>query len=774
MQERLERYERWFKTLDDQIRILDRERQKFAAIANQGDTCTFVADASCTVRWTNRAMTQRLPPDAGRSSWVGSTCSDLCQRLNSTSCLAGGYECPVAAALDRTVTCHRELRYAAHDGVRHLYMSALPISGPDGRAGEVLVMIQDLTDLEILRRSESRYRLLFDRSTNGIVMADPHTHRIVLANEMATHTFGYTAEEFQTLSLQHLHPPDEWDAQSVQYGCGAEQRAALENECTLLTKDGRPRLATVTTSRFDLEGRPVVMAEFRDITDRKQMEEALARTEQRLEAVIANAPICLFATDRDGVFTLSTGAGLKALGKVPGQSVGQSVFDLYADVPDVLDNVRRTLAGEECTATLNIRSVIFEVCFRPLRSVGGEVTGLIGVGIDVTESKHLEEQLRQAQKMDAIGRLAGGIAHDFNNLLTIILGHSELLANRLGTSHPQRRDALEIHRAGVRGAWLTRQLLAFSRKDVATPRLLDVGVVATEMEKMLRRLIGEHIQLETRVRTTDACILADQGQIEQVIMNLAVNARDAMAEGGRLRIDVRDAECEQEALESAGATQGPFVLLTVSDTGCGMDPEARLHAFEPFFTTKGRGKGTGLGLSIVYGIVQQSGGHIAIDSEPGRGTRVHVFLPRVGHAAGAASQEGDGPALARGEETILLVEDEDRVRALARDILETLGYRVLEAPNGATALRVLEECGDAIHLLLTDVVMPGMSGGELAQRAVALCPEMRSLYMSGYTDDAAVRHGVLDANAPFLHKPFTLESLTRAVREALDAPRKAA
>jgi CheY-like chemotaxis protein len=370
--------------------------------------------------------------------------------------------------------------------------------------------------------------------------------------------------------------------------------------------------------------------------------------------------------------------------------------------------------------------------------------------------------------MEAIGRLAGGVAHDFNNLLAAIMGHGELLLRRLDPTHPQHRHAEAIQKAAARGALLTRQLLAFSRKEVLAPTVLDLHLVVAEMEEMLRRLIGEHIELVIVLGDGPDHVRADRGQLEQVIMNLAVNARDAMAEGGVLRVEVAASDLAGRIADGV-ARSGPFVTVAVSDTGCGMDAATAARIFEPFFTTKEQGKGTGLGLSTVYGIVEQSGGFIEVDSVPGRGTTFTVYLPRLEERTRIPGTEAATPASMTGTETVLLVEDEAGVRAVAREALEGHGYRVLEARHGAEALEVARGHPGPIDLLVTDIVMPLMGGRELAQQLRAARPAVRVLFMSGYTDDVVVRRGVSDLTSAFLQKPFAMSAFARKVRETLDS-----
>src|SRR5437016_2581872 len=385
------------------------------------------------------------------------------------------------------------------------------------------------------------------------------------------------------------------------------------------------------------------------------------------------------------------------------------------------------------------------------------------------EKTNIEQQLRQAHKMEAIGKLAGGVAHDFNNLVTIITGYSDMLLSRIGPENSTRRELEQIKKAGDRAHSLTRQLLAFSRRQMLQPKVLDLNAVVTNLEPMLQRLIGENIELVIELKPGLGQMKADPGQIEQVIMNLAINSRDAMSQGGKLLLETDNAELDEAyARRHLPMQPGSYVRLAVSDTGCGMDAATQSRIFEPFFTTKEQGKGTGLGLSTVYGIVKQSGGYIWVYSERGQGTTFKIYLPRVVDPADSVPPVTHWSALPQGMETVLLVEDEPEVRWLVRDMLRHLGYTVLEARHGIEAQVLSIHHPGPIHLLITDVVMPQMSGREIAEQLTSEHPETKVLYMSGYTDDAVVRHGVLAAHMAFLQKPFTPESLARKVREVLD------
>ncbi len=635
--------ESWFKTMDEQIRVLDRERQKFVAVVNQTDTFMFVVTPDLVVSWVNHALARHWET-IGVSGGPGAGLTDAWSILGIDAPEPGSAECPVRRALAEKAVSHEELQRAQDGEIHDLYLTFLPIQGPDGAAAEVLVMIQDLSGLEVLRRLEARYRRLFERSPDGMVMVDPEGERILLANQAMARMTGLDREELLRRPLTALHPDTEWEVVRSALAEAVSSDRGATAEWHVKRQEGKPVIASVTATRFESDGRVVALVQYRD----------------------------------------------------------------------------------------------------------------------VTEKRMLEMELHHSQKMEAVGCLAGGVAHDFNNLLTVILGQSELLAKRVEADSGLHGVTQTIRRSALRGSLLTRRLLAFSRKEVVKAEVLDFTEVVRNIATLLDNLLGEQVRLATELDGPPCFIRADVGRMEQVVMNLALNARDAMPDGGVLSLRVRP--------------DGRDAMLEVSDTGVGMDAATQSRIFEPFFTTKKAGEGTGLGLSTVYGIVEQASGIIDLQSEPGEGTTVRIRFPLASTTTRAPQRPPPDPVasagggdLTSGCERILLVEDEGDLREMASEALELAGYEVVAAEDGESALELCRGGAD-FQLLLTDVVMPGMSGGELAQRIRSTRREARVLYMSGYNDDAIVRQGVSVDEASFIQKPFTLDALTRKVRQLLDSP----
>jgi two-component system, cell cycle sensor histidine kinase and response regulator CckA len=633
---------------------------------------------------------------------------------------------------------------------------------------------------EALRTAEEQYRLLFESSPLPMWVVDRDTLRYLAANDAAVEHYGYSRDEFLSMNITQLRPAE--DVAAVQRAIPKE-KAGLEKMGVWrhVKKGGTLIHVDIAIHTLAFAGRSAWLVLAYDVTDRLRAEEELAKRELYFRSLIEHSLDIVAVIAPGGELRYVSPSAQRILGYPPADSTGLNAFDLiHPDDRSLAEGkFRRSLETGTKFEQIELRLRHRDGSWRTLSFIGRPLppeTGMRGLIInarDLTDRQQLEAQLRVSQKMEGIGRLAGGIAHDFNNLLTAILGYSELMEAQLPDDEDLRSSLREIHHAGERAAALTRQLLAFSRRQVLQPRLLDLNAVVSEVEKLLRRLIGEDVALVTRLDPALGSIKADPGQLEQVLMNLAVNARDAMPEGGTLTVETANIMLDTGfAMANPGARSGEYAVLTVADTGIGMSDEVRSHVFEPFFTTKERGKGTGLGLATAYGIVKQSDGYITVDSEPGHGTTFRIYFPRAAGAA-AASGRGERSALSpRGTETILLVEDESGVRRLSRTILEALGYTVLEAASGDEALEIARSHAGEIHLVATDVIMPGMSGRVLWDRWRVLRPDSRVLFMSGYTDDAIARHGVLEPGIAFLQKPFTPFSLAQKVREVLDAPAK--
>ncbi|MFO0965381.1 MAG: PAS domain S-box protein [Gemmataceae bacterium] len=494
----------------------------------------------------------------------------------------------------------------------------------------------------------------------------------------------------------------------------------------------------------------------------------------QLAAIVESSEDAIIGCTLSGLVTIWNRGAERLFGYTADEVIGEPTStNVRLNWPEELRAMKQVRKGEFVPSFETVRrrkdgkEIHVSVSVSPIRNHEGRIVGASTISRDITERKRLEEQVRQAQKMEAIGQLAGGVAHDFNNLLTVISGYSDML---LETPLDASTKGLltEIQRAGERAGALTRQLLAFSRKQVLEPKVLDLNAVVMDTEKMLRRLIGEDMLLGTALAPDLKSVKVDPTQIGQVIINLAVNARDAMPQGGKLTIETANVEVDATYVQMRPeAKPGRYVMLAVSDTGCGMTEEVKAHIFEPFFTTKAQGKGTGLGLATVYGIIKQSGGLIYVYSEPGQGTSFKIYLPAVEEPMLTAKSLHDLRPATSGNETILLVEDEDAVRGITRMALQMHGYKVLETSRGEEALRLCEQHQEPIHLLLTDVVMPGMSGRQVAEALRSRRPAMKVLFVSGYTDDAVVRHGLVEAETAFLQKPFTPISLAAKVRAVL-------
>jgi two-component system cell cycle sensor histidine kinase/response regulator CckA len=661
-------------------------------------------------------------------------------------------------------------------------ITARPFSGECGVPAGVICIYRDTTERKhserALRASESRYRLLFEENLAGILCTTLDGN-VLECNEAFARMLGYSssAEACSVKSPQFYYRPSDREEMLARL---RERKTLTHEEICFRRKDGSPvwTLANMNlVESTDLAGGPTIVGTTVDISERKRSKEALRESQQRFAAFMRHLPGVAFMKNRQGQYIFYNEAAQGLFHLDPDDFLGKTDHEVwpkeYASrfVEHDLEVTHSKKLAESVEPIPHKHGVHHWLIYRfPILDENDEVQFIGGVGVDITERRQLEDQLRQSQKMEAVGRLAGGVAHDFNNLLTVISGYGHMILRDLPGEDPLHSCVEEVLKAASRATSLTNQLLAFSRRQVIQPKVLDLNALVANMDRMLRRVIGEHIELETVLSPGLGSVRADAGQLEQVIINLAVNARDAMPAGGKLSIRTGNVEVARSSRLHADVRPGSYVRLTVADTGKGMDAEIMVHLFEPFYTSKETGKGTGLGLSTVYGIVKQSGGEVVVESKPGRGATFTIYLPRITEPALTAPLPEAQPAVRAGTETILLVEDELGVRQLVCEMLQRLGYQILQASGGAEALRLFEQHQGSIDLLITDVIMPQMSGRELAQRLKVLQPSLKVLYISGYTDDMLAHHGVLESNVYLLQKPFAPDELAKKLREVLDAP----
>ncbi len=748
-----------------------------------------VVDAGHRFSWVNEAMVSFL--GLPREKIIGESCHSLVHK--SCEPITG---CPFRRLKESRRRECMELEVSE----KNLWYKVTvdPIIGENGRIDGAIHYLSDITSakqaensaiLQSIRQQELAGRLVsLMNNVPGAVYRGMRDWSLVFIGADVKRLTGYAPEELISgaAKWKDLIHPDDLDSVKQAFREAAYGRLrVLRVEYRIMHKEGGIRwLEDRRQLVYDPDGNfAYVDGLLLDITDHKRSEEELRSTYEKLQALVEASPLAILALDPEGKVRMWNKAAERMTGWTEGEAIGLPLPIVPREKTGEFHAILGRARGGESLSGVEVRRqkkdgspIDISIWTSPLRDRRGEVTAIMAVLADVSERRQMEEalrsseeQLRQSQKMEAIGLLAGGIAHDFNNLLTAIRGYSDLLLQRLDGGSHMRRDVEEIRKAGERAASLTRQLLAFSRKQVLQPKVLDLNAVVAGMDDMLRRLIGEDVDLVAVLKPGLWSVRADPGQLEQVVMNLAVNARDAMPRGGKVTIETANVELDGTYVRRhAVVSPGPYVMMAISDTGAGMNEETKNRLFEPFFTTKEKGKGTGLGLSTVYGIVKQSGGYIWAYSEIGKGTAFKVYFPRY---RGDGLETRDAGSLASappGRETVLVVEDEAAVRALIRDILEGSGYTVLTASDGEDAQKV-GRCHKApIHLIVTDVVMPKMGGREAAQSLVPHLPGVKVLYMSGYTNEAIVRHGVLDPGIPFLEKPFTPDALLRKVRRVLE------
>ncbi len=689
--------------------------------------------------------------------------------------LAEKYRADDRAVIESGQAKHVEERYVAQGKEYWIHTVKTPVRNLAGDVIAVLGLFEDITEQKraahALEASEKRYRRLFESAKDGILILDADSGCIVDANPFLERLTGYSHEELLGRCLWEIGAFKDIAASREAFATLQTEKYVRYEHLPLKARDGHRIDVEFVSNVYRVDGQDVIQCNIRDITAWKRAEIERNRLARAIEQIAEMVVV----TNARGDIVYANPAFEAVTGYAHQEVLGQSPRLLKSGVQDeaFYRALWATISGG---GTWHGRMVnkkkdgtlyTAEATISPVRDAAGAITSYVAVERDISARLVLEAQFLQAQRMESIGRLAGGVAHDFNNLVTVILSYTALALEQLRDGDPLKDDLLEVTGAGERAAALTRQLLAFGRKQVLQPVALDLNQVLGDMENMLRRIIGEDIELVWAPESALGVIRADPGQLEQVLMNLVVNARDAMPDGGRLTIETSNVEIDEAYVALHVAVRpGPYVVLSVSDTGSGMDEATRTHIFDPFFTTKDKGKGTGLGLSTVQGIVAQSGGNIWVYSEPGQGTTFKVYLPRELEASMVPASERLPTPVRTGTETILVVEDEGALRRVARRILGAAGYTVLTASGGAEAISLCAQ--HDVDLLLTDMVMPSMSGTELAQKLADTRPSLRVLYTSGYSDEGLVNQGVLEPGVHFLPKPFTAADLVRKVREVLD------
>jgi two-component system cell cycle sensor histidine kinase/response regulator CckA len=789
--------------LDDVAeQVLEREPHFVSAVLDTIPALVAMFDREGRVTRFNRACEIATGYSAdevcGRSFW------DLLLLPEEVETVRGVFADLLAGEAPGTVEHH----WLTKQGTRRLLTWAITLlRDTEGEPEHFIAMGIDVTERrraeQELRDSREQYRFFLQQTTEGVWRAEVDPPLPVDAPEQAQieHCANQAyLVEVNDAMVRMYGGRDASELIGARFGSTFEMADPRTQEFLRGFIRGGYRTSDLESREFDRHGTPRrfvnhmvgvveqgrligIWGTQRDVTERLEAEEAVRAARDHLKALVDASPLPIVGVDSVGVVLSWNRAAEDTFGWPADEAIGHRLINIPPDKQSEFDALlARVLSGHPFTSyeTQRLRKdgsrIDVSISTAALHDAGGRPIGSVAIYLDVTERKRAEgqlrltqEQFRQAQKMEAVGRLAGGIAHDFNNLLTAILSYSELALTDLRAGDPIREDIQQIREAGLRAAELTRQLLAFSRRQLFQVRSLSLNDVVIHSERMLQPLMGDDVEIRLGLSPTLAHTRADAGQLEQVLLNLAVNARDAMPSGGTLTLTTATVEVGDDAAARWGhLVPGAYVTLSVQDTGTGMSPEVQERIFEPFFTTKGPGQGTGLGLSTVYGIVKQSGGHIFVSSEPGGGSTFTIYLPASAPAPEPAPAEPPGQEAQGTSETVLLVEDEDLVRQLTREILLRNGYRVLEAADGAEALRVVTQYEGEIDLMVTDVVMPRMSGNELVGHARPLRPGMRVLYVSGYSEEAIARHGQLTEGIELLSKPFTPGVLTAKVRQILD------
>lgn len=753
------------------------EQERAEALEEFQTTIYSIGDGVITT--DNEGMIRRMNPMAeALTGWSeaearGRRLSDVFRIINEES--RSEVENPVSKVLREgmiTGLANHTILIARDGTERPIADSGAPIRNQEGEIIGVVLVFSDQTEArrmqKALRASEETYRLLFEHAPLGLIHFNGHGI-ITACNDAFVKIIGSSRQALMGLNMLDL--PDKKVVAAVQDAINGGQ-AIYEGEYHSVTADKKIFVRAVFTSVISCDGRFIGgLGIVEDITERKRAEDALIEERNKLVAVLEALGEGLTVQDKGFKILYQNPAHVK----MQGDHLGELCYRAYYGRDSVCDGCllakcfkdgqihRREVSAETANG-----KIYMEISANPIRDARGDIVAGVEAVRYITEQKELEAQLRQAQKLESVGRLAGGVAHDFNNMLGVITGYTDIALSRIDATSPIYQYLQEIQKAALRSVELTRQLLAFARRQPASPKVVDLNEVVSNMEKILKRLIGEDIEFISIPAARPWSVRIDPSQIDQILVNLVVNARDAIAGTGTITIEIANASLDETYCAShEGFVPGDYVMLAVSDTGIGMDKETQEKIFEPFFTTKEAGKGTGLGLSMVYGIVKQNGGFINVYSESGRGTTFKIYLPRFEGEADQKTAERDESGLV-GTETILVVEDEGQILNLVKTVLEGFGYNVLTAQRPSEAVSKCKDFGDIIHLLITDVVMPEMNGKELGRQIERLKPGIKMLFMSGYTANVIAHSGIVSDGINFIQKPFSLNGLAKKIREILD------
>ena len=794
LRRKLADYERRFRLLDEQMRILERERQKLSAVVHHTDAGFLVFDSTLKVVWANSVFARNFGEDIHPGALLGAACNRvLCGREAICE------HCPAAQPFAFGVGAHHEIRLEIHGRPRHIYATAMPIKSLTGEIDQVMVMLQDVSNLEILRQSqealkisEERFRLIFERAAAGMTTVAPDGSYLQV-NSAFCRFLGYREADLLLLKVQDVTHPDDLEVTNrLLHQALSPNMPRVDLEKRYVRRDGTTAWGhTTATWLFDAQGNPTfAVALIEDINERKQTEEALKQNRIRTEAILNTALDAIISIDHEGRVTEFNPAAERMFGYAREEAVGRVMGEIIVP-PSLRDKHTGGLARYLKTGEAHVLGQRIEIL--AMRRDGTEFPAELaitripldgpayftGFVRDISDRKraedalrHSEEQLRHSQKMEAVGTLAGGVAHDFNNILTGILGYAELLKMQSKPGEKVFEAAAVIENGANRAAALTQQLLGFARRGKHQDVAVDFHATIRDTLSVLSRTVDKRIAIHQDLCPAHATVQGDPGQMEQVILNLAVNAADAMPVGGELTLRTQILQLDEEsARRHPGATPGRYLALSVADTGHGIPSDILGRIFEPFFTTKERGKGTGMGLAMVYGIVQNHGGFIEVESETGRGTTFRVYLPLgAEETPGAeAAQPSDQPA--PGSPRVLLVDDEEIVRKVAEEFLHYLGYQVVPAADGREAVEIYRKLGPQIDLVILDMVMPHLNGRDTFRALKAINPAVRAVLSTGYDFNSAAQQLLDEGMVGFIQKPYQISKFSEVISDALGRPR---